>query len=194
MWDGSAAQVELIFRAGTDTTYPLLLNGSSVGRDYGLSYNQYVVVDHLGIVRYRTRPGAQLGTGFDEAAIRTAIAASLDDLAAAEEEEEEEEITAVLGAAAAPKAFALMGNFPNPFNAGTAIRFRLAEAGTVVLSVYDAQGRRVRRLWQGPLAAGTHHLSWDGRDEAGRAVATGVYVSHLATRDQAQAHKMLLLR
>lgn len=192
MWDGRAAQVELIFRAGTGTTYPLLLNGSRVGRDYGLNYNQYVVVDHLGIVRYRTRPGAQLGTGFDEAAIRAAIAASLADLAAAADAAEE--ATAVLGEAAAPGAFALLGNYPNPFNAGTAIRFRLAEAGTVVLSVYDAQGRRVRRLWQGPLAPGTHHLSWDGRDEAGRAVASGVYISHLATRDQVQAHKMLLLR
>lgn len=210
VWDGKPTQVNAHFKQGTGTTYPLLLDGSAVGRQYDMGRDYYVVIDHLGIVRYRTSDGGRLGARLDDAAVRAAIVESLDDLnlalaieaQAAEQAEAEAQdaaaaqadMTAVLGEESIPGTAALIGNYPNPFNAGTAIRFQLAHAGPAVLKVYDIQGRLVRRLWQGPLGGGGHQLGWAGRDDAGRAVATGVYLSQLETLERIQTRKMLLLR
>lgn len=208
MWDGNPAQVNAIFKQGTGTTYPLLLDGSPVSREYKIARDNYVVIDHEGVIRYRTPGGARLGTGFDDAAIRRAIAVSLEDLALASEAEaeaaaqaaaaemtvEDMDVTAVLGEEAVPGTFGLFGNFPNPFNAGTTIRFQLAQTEVVSLGIYDVQGQLVRLLWSGSLAAGESELSWDGRDDAGRQVASGIYLVRLTAASRAQMHKMLLLR
>ncbi|MDX1421458.1 MAG: FlgD immunoglobulin-like domain containing protein [Rubricoccaceae bacterium] len=68
---------------------------------------------------------------------------------------------------------------PNPFAARTEVRFTLAAPGPVEAGVYDALGRRVRVLADRPFEAGPHVLAWDGRDDAGRAVASGVYLCAL---------------
>ncbi len=108
--------------------------------------------------------------------------------------ESDGDMTAVLTETAVPGSFALIGNYPNPFNANTEIRLQLAEAGPVALDIYDVQGRLVRSLWSGLLAAGAHQLSWDGRDQAGRAAATGIFLYRLQSAGQAETRKMLLLR
>jgi hypothetical protein len=69
--------------------------------------------------------------------------------------------------------FMLLANAPNPFRAGTSIRFVTPGAGPVAIRVFDAAGRLVRRL-DDHLAAGPHEVRWDGRDEEGRAVPSGV--------------------
>ena len=184
-----------------------MLEGSSVGNEYGLPREYFVVIDHEGNVRYRTPQGAISGAVFDDGAIRMAIAESLEDLnetlaaeataaeaATAEESAGQTGTTAVFGEDVVPGVSALYGNYPNPFNAGTAIRFQLGQMGPVSLDIYDIQGRLVRRLWQGILAGGEHQLAWDGRDERGHAVATGVYLSHLVTPGVVQARKMMLVR
>ena len=161
-----------------------------MGRD------RYIVIDHRGIVRYRTPATGRLGTSFDDMAIRSAITTSLDELKmalqadaqAAADMESGGDMTAV------PGSFALIGNYPNPFNANTEIRLQLAKAGPVALTIYDVQGRLVRGLWSGLLAAGAHQLSWDGRDEAGRAAATGIFLYRLQSVGQSETRKMLLLR
>jgi hypothetical protein len=68
---------------------------------------------------------------------------------------------------------------PNPFAASTTIRFALAAAGDVDLAVYDVSGRIVRRLAGGRTEAGAHTAVWNGRDDAGRRVAPGVYLYRL---------------
>lgn len=70
---------------------------------------------------------------------------------------------------------------PSPFTASTRIGFDAAQGGSVRLSVYDVAGRLVRRLVDGVQASGRHRIGWDGRDDAGRHVAPGVYVIHLET-------------
>ncbi len=80
-----------------------------------------------------------------------------------------------------PVGPALLGSFPNPFRPTTAIRFELAGAGPVRLRVYDAGGRMVRALVDRPLGAGAQSAVWDGRDDAGRLAASGVYYYHLET-------------
>ncbi len=85
-------------------------------------------------------------------------------------------------------------NAPNPFNPATSIRFDLKEKGFVSLRVYDASGRMIRVLARGERAAGRYVEAWDGRDEAGRNVASGVYFCRLEAGTFTSAKKMLLLR
>lgn len=196
IWDARANQVDARFRQNAGTTYPLLLQGSSTACQYIMGRDRYIVIDHRGIVRYRTPATGRLGTSFDDMAIRSAITTSLDELKmalqadaqAAADMESGGDMTAV------PGSFALIGNYPNPFNANTEIRLQLAKAGPVALNIYDVQGRLVRGLWSGLLAAGAHQLSWDGRDEAGRAAATGIFLYRLQSVGQSETRKMLLLR
>jgi len=67
-----------------------------------------------------------------------------------------------------PFTFALFSNRPNPFNASTEVRYRLAENGPVSLSIFNTLGQQVRRLVQAEQAAGEYAVIWDGRDGAGR--------------------------
>ncbi len=89
-------------------------------------------------------------------------------------------------------------NHPNPFNPRTTFVLDLpADAGAVmvVLEVYDARGRQVATVFRGPLEGGrTHGVTWDGRDDAGRALASGTYLARVRAGDQTGSHKLLLLR
>jgi hypothetical protein len=106
-------------------------------------------------------------------------------------------LTPVAGEMPAPSLVAVR-NHPNPFNPRTTLVLDLPSGpGTVpvVLEVYDARGRRVATVFRGQLEAGrTHGFTWDGRDDAGRALASGTYLARVRAGDQTSAHKMLLLR
>ena len=80
---------------------------------------------------------------------------------------------------AGPGDFRLAPNYPNPFNSRTVIPFRLADHGPARMTVFNSLGARVRTLVDGELPPGVHQAAWDGRDEAGEAAATGVYVVEL---------------
>ena len=102
-----------------------------------------------------------------------------------------EQMTAVLTPAVArPAQYRLGDSYPNPFNPAVVIPLDLAtDAAGVSLRVYDVLGRRVRQVWQGPLQAGVHRFVWDGRDEAGKAVAAGVYLYQVEVDGRAEAKK-----
>ena len=93
-----------------------------------------------------------------------------------------------------PQVFALRGNVPNPFNPTTQLRFSLAAAGRAAVDVIDLQGRVVRTLFVGDLPAGESSLVWDGRDDAGRAVASGAYVARLRSDGEIATQKMILAK
>jgi flagellar hook assembly protein FlgD len=93
-----------------------------------------------------------------------------------------------------PKAFALHQNVPNPFNPTTRIRFDLPEAAAVRLAVYNVNGQMIRILANGPMQAGARDVTWDGRDAAGRAAASGIYFYRLDAGRFTQTRKMILLR
>ncbi|MFH1568233.1 MAG: FlgD immunoglobulin-like domain containing protein [Gemmatimonadota bacterium] len=96
--------------------------------------------------------------------------------------------------AARPAALALLPSYPNPFNPATLIRFDLPEGGVVQVAVYDAAGQLVRSLvseWRSP---GRHELTWDGRGDDGRPVASGAYFVHLAAGGAFQVRKVMLLK
>lgn len=93
-----------------------------------------------------------------------------------------------------PHAFALFQNYPNPFNPSTEIRFTLPSQGRVTLAIYDLLGRRIRTLVDGIRTAGTHQVRWDGRDDIGRIVASGVYFYRLTAQGQQQTRRLTFIR
>jgi hypothetical protein len=101
--------------------------------------------------------------------------------------------TVVPDAAAAP-ALTMAPPVPNPFNPATQLRFSLASAGATQVSIVDLAGRRVRTLHAGPLAAGTHRIAWDGRDEAGLPAAAGIYHAVVVCGTQSASVRLALLR
>jgi len=88
----------------------------------------------------------------------------------------------------------LLGNTPNPFNPVTTISFDLARAGRVELEVFDASGRRVKSLVDGTRSSGHHEVQWNGTDDGGRVVASGVYHYRLRTDGVEQSRPMVLLK
>jgi hypothetical protein len=83
---------------------------------------------------------------------------------------------------------------PNPFNPATRLAFRQPTAGRILLTVYDVRGRLVRRLADEHRPAGEHVVWWDGRDEDGRACASGLYFARLETTAAVLSHKLVLAR
>lgn len=107
-------------------------------------------------------------------------------------------VALIVGAVSAvgelPAATALLGNHPNPFNPVTMIDFALDSAQEVTLRVYSPRGRLVRVLLAGALPAGPHGVVWDGRDDGGRSVASGVYFYRLESTAAAFTGKMVLAK
>jgi hypothetical protein len=94
-----------------------------------------------------------------------------------------------------PSRFALYPNAPNPFNPVTTIRYDLPVACEVTLKVFDAAGRVVRVLRDGTLErADTHGAVWDGRDETGHRVSSGVYFYRLDAGEYTDTKSMVLLK
>jgi hypothetical protein len=83
---------------------------------------------------------------------------------------------------------------PNPFHDATEIQFILAETGDVQVAVFDLFGRRVRELIAGPTPAGEYHVTWNGRDDTGRASASGMYFVRLITPGRAEDVRVVHIR
>jgi hypothetical protein len=99
-----------------------------------------------------------------------------------------------VAAAPVPSTYVLHANAPNPFNPATRLSFELPIPEVVRLGVFDAQGRRVRSLLDESREAGRHELEWDGRDDGGRAVASGVYLCRMEAGEFRRTIRMTLIR
>ena len=93
-----------------------------------------------------------------------------------------------------PTIFALHQNYPNPFNGRTEISFDLPEQSDVEIQIYDIAGRLVRGYEISGLPAGAHSVVWDGRENSGGNVASGIYLYKLQAGDFTNARKMLYLK
>jgi hypothetical protein len=94
-----------------------------------------------------------------------------------------------------PQEFGLGVNFPNPFNPSTTIPVTVPAASDVRLAVYNILGEEIRTLHDGPLAAGRHWITWDGRGQTGLPVAAGVYICRMVTAGgEVFGRKMVLLK
>lgn len=93
-----------------------------------------------------------------------------------------------------PTEFALHGNYPNPFNPSTQIRFDVPKASPVTMAIYNLLGQEVRTLLDGVFDAGRHAITWNGRDNRGLDVGTGVYLVRMKAGDAVFVGKMMLVR
>jgi len=94
-----------------------------------------------------------------------------------------------------PNGVELHQNYPNPFNPGTTIVFRLPEAGHIQLDIFNLQGQRVRSLINQSVSAGQHYIRWNGLDQKGKRVASGIYIYRLQFENRyVKTRKMILLK
>ncbi|MFN0158551.1 MAG: T9SS type A sorting domain-containing protein [Bacteroidota bacterium] len=93
-----------------------------------------------------------------------------------------------------PRESSLQQNFPNPFNPETEIRFDVAQSGWLTLIVYDILGRPVRILASGDYPRGSYAIRWNGSDEQGRDVASGLYLCQMVQSGKTITQKMVLVR
>jgi hypothetical protein len=84
--------------------------------------------------------------------------------------------------------------YPNPFNPSTTVAYTTPKAGVARVDVFDAAGRFVRTLVNGPVAAGRHTAIWDGMTTGGTTAASGVYFVRLEMGGAVQTHKVMLLK
>ncbi|OQX95107.1 hypothetical protein B6I21_07150 [candidate division KSB1 bacterium 4572_119] len=93
-----------------------------------------------------------------------------------------------------PGGFSLVQNYPNPFNNFTIIKFKLSDSKTVNLRIYNPMGRRVRTLISKTLNAGEHQLSWDGKNDYGTQLSSGIYFFRLETETASVSRKLILIK
>ncbi|MCH7733001.1 MAG: T9SS type A sorting domain-containing protein, partial [Candidatus Marinimicrobia bacterium] len=93
-----------------------------------------------------------------------------------------------------PYTYSLLQNYPNPFNPETTIQYSLAASGRVVIHIYNILGRKVRTLVDDVQEEGFHKVQWDGKDNFGRNIASGIYLYRIRSGDFVYTRKLLLLR
>ena len=93
-----------------------------------------------------------------------------------------------------PRSSYLSANYPNPFNPETNIAFGLPQASYVTLCVYNIVGQRVNCIVSGEFAAGDYEVVWNGRDENGNPVGSGVYFYRLDAGEFTQTRKMTFMK
>ena len=94
----------------------------------------------------------------------------------------------------APDRFALFQNHPNPFNPETEISYYLSQGCEVKLTIYNILGRRVKTLFEGHQNAGMKTLVWDGKDDQGKQLSSGIYFYRLQAGEFIQTRKMSLIK
>ncbi len=94
----------------------------------------------------------------------------------------------------APIDFALEQNFPNPFNPQTTIRYQLPKTAQIVLKIFNLSGQEVRTLVNARQPAGVNAVVWDGKDESGKEVSSGIYIYRLQAGESIQSRKLSFVR
>jgi hypothetical protein len=90
----------------------------------------------------------------------------------------------------APKTFALSQNYPNPFNPGTEIGYEITDPSLVTLKIYNLLGKEVRTLLNEQKPAGVYQVKWDGKDDKGFVMPSGVYIYRIIAGDRSEIRKM----
>jgi flagellar hook assembly protein FlgD len=93
-----------------------------------------------------------------------------------------------------PTTFDVAQNYPNPFNPTTTISYQIPQVSDVKLVIYNVLGQKVRTLVNDRLEAGYHSVVWDGRNELGQTVSSGVYIYRFEASDFTKTLKLMLLK
>jgi len=94
----------------------------------------------------------------------------------------------------APAEFALAGNYPNPFNPSTEIKFAAPVSGNVTIEIFNIAGQLIKNVFNGNVNAGIHSVNWNAADNSGNNVSSGVYYYKLTAGDRIDTKKMVLLK
>lgn len=175
VWDGSISQLNAIFIQPTSSTYDFIPQASAISMLYGLGVHSFVVVGLDKEIKYVSR-------NYDE----ESLSATLDVLTSTPGEKPK----------VFPLNFYLSQNYPNPFNPTTRIEFevKISQSAHAELIVYDMSGRRIKTLLSQTVTSGFYAAEWDGANELGEPMASGVYVYVLNLPDIQESKRMLLLR
>ena len=141
--------------------------------DYQISYDHSMVIDGDGIIQY-SASGVPLAN----------IQAKIDELLS----------TSIVNDEITPQDFALFNNYPNPFNPVTTIRYQIPQQVRVNLSIINVSGQKIATLVNEEQPAGSYSVNWQGKDDNGNSVASGVYFFQLRAESFFKVNKMLLLR
>jgi len=132
-----------------------------------------IVIDQNGIIQYR-------GDGVDITAITDIIDGLL--------------VMDIADVKSVPEQFVLEQNYPNPFNPSTMIRFNIDKIQKVNLRIYNNEGKLIRTVIDGRTGSGSNEVTWDGRNESGQPVSSGVYFYELQGETSRRFRKMMLIR
>ncbi len=157
-----------------------------VSSDYSATFSDFATLNRPVIGMYK-KPGTDLLYAATEKDIYEISAGSITSIKSLP-------VAIEPGSQPMPEDFVLYQNYPNPFNSGTTIEFYVPQTSEIKIEVYNLLGQKVRTLWEGLQLAGQHQLRWDGRDETGREVASGVYIYQLKTDGGQQNKKLILIR
>jgi hypothetical protein len=125
------------------------------------------------------------GSGFDDVVVTSLGGADLQDLENVSGRPQPE----------SPETFGVTQNYPNPFNPSTTVEYHLPGAGRVYIKIYDNRGREIRALENGAeKSPGFYRVSWDGKDQIGMAVPSGLYICLVKFGGRAFTRKMMLMK
>ena len=173
-WNGSLSQATSYLNL-TKITYPLLISAGNALNLFGITYDNYLVIDHQGILRYSSAKNGGLGERYRLNEIKDAIETYL--------------ATTGLNIANIPLDFNISQNYPNPFNAVTTIKYSLLKRSHVKMEIYDVHGRLLEILVNEVRAPSDYSVDWNA---AG--YSTGIYFYRLRADDFDVTKKMLLIK
>lgn len=183
-WNGTTTQLRS-FGQQTGATYPLLLNGGlAAGGNFATlygTYDNYVIVNKQGIVRYH----ADIAWDHENRYHLDEIRGCVDSL-----------VTQVVGVDPGPlPARYRLASAPNPARGAATIELAIppGEASTATVTVHDVSGRRVATVWDGPVAAGLSRFTWSHTDASGATVPPGVYLVRAQIGPRRMAHRVVVL-
>ena len=93
-----------------------------------------------------------------------------------------------------PNCIQILNVYPNPFNETTTIKFNLSSSGYVNLNIYNSMGQKIRNLSSTNYPAGTYKVLWNGKNDKGSSVSSGVYIIYITQKGIVQTHRMTLLK
>jgi len=182
-WNGTTTQLRS-FQSQTGATFPLLLNGATAtGGNFATlygTYDNYIVVNKQGIVRYHAALGWPHGNRYHLDEIRGCVDSLVSQVVGVE-------------SGAGPGGFRL-ASVPNPARGAATIEL-LAPAGgapAATITLHDISGRSIATLWDGPVGPGVNRFAWP-RGRAGAALAPGVYVVRARMGAQVLIHRAVVL-
>ena len=185
-WNGSSNQIRTLFKNPTGVTYPLLEYGHAVAAQYKVTYDWFILLDQEHKIYY-TASGTLHNSGGVPQKIVSDLESEVVELTTTTSVEDEHSNSL-------PTDFELKQNFPNPFNPNTTIQFDLPQTIHVSLKIYNTLGQEIRNLIDNVIPADENLIIWDGKNNVGQLVSSGIYFIRLQSGDFTDIKRMMFIK